>query len=106
MAAIQIDRNIRLTLLRWLKQGYIDRQELSQIESESDHKMTVGEMLKEIDECVKLYGYMQCRRCQKLGLCEIKAQAEGYPTDLDPLEIQIMEEEERENGYKNQKGGQ
>lgn len=65
---IALDREKRLTLLRWLKRGAIDRRELADIAS--DNPMTREEVEAELDRLTMLQGGEECQRLQRLGFCK------------------------------------
>ena len=67
---IQINREKRLLLLKWLKQGYIDALELSQLQK--DNQMTADEIESELDRLAKWTYNEDCQRLQRLGLCKLK----------------------------------
>lgn len=63
---IQIDRQRRLTLLRWLKQGYIEEREIASL---NPHNLTAGELSERLDRLIKANPEGQCNRMKRLGLC-------------------------------------
>lgn len=67
---IALDREKRLTLLRWLKRGAIDRRELSDLATEADKSMTAEELESELDRLTMLQGGEECQRLQRLGFCK------------------------------------
>lgn len=67
---IQINREKRLLLLKWLKQGYIDALELSQLQK--DNQMTADEIESELDRLAKFMHNEDCQRLQRLGLCKLR----------------------------------
>lgn len=69
---IQIDRDKKLLLLRWLKQGYIDSFELSELQRDNDNQITVEEIERELDRLTRVMGDEECMRLQRLGLCKLK----------------------------------
>lgn len=76
---IELTRELKLTLLRWLKQGYIDKMELVTLQSENE--MTMDEALAELErlERLRYSGVDECGRCRRLGLCK-------YENELRKLE--------------------
>ncbi len=86
MRQIKIDREKRLKLLRWLKQGYIDPTEWSMMDNEC--QMTREELEQQLDEFAKCSGYVTCRRCQRMGVCELKDIAEGKENFWERMRLQ------------------
>lgn len=68
---IVIDREKRITLLRWLKRGVIDSEELDKINGLKD--LTTEEMESELDRLTKCYHKEQCERIRRLGYCKADA---------------------------------
>lgn len=67
MIQITIDREKRLMLLKWLKQGYIDSVELGTLERLK--KLTREEIETELDRWAACRHDEQCERLQRLGYC-------------------------------------
>lgn len=67
---IQIDRDKKLLLLRWLKQGYIDSMELNELQR--DNQITIEEIERELDRLTRVMGDEECMRLQRLGFCKLK----------------------------------
>lgn len=67
---IPMNREKKLLLLRWLKQGYIDSLELSQIQK--DNPITDDEIESELDRLAMCMHDEECQRLQRLGFCKLK----------------------------------
>ena len=67
---IPMNRERKLLLLRWLKQGYIDSLELSQIQK--DNPITDEEIENELDRLAICMHDEECQRLQRLGFCKLK----------------------------------
>lgn len=65
---IQINREKRLLLLKWLKQGFIEWVELSMLYH--NNSMTREEIEKELDYLAKVNDGKGCERYKRLGLCK------------------------------------
>lgn len=63
---ITIDREKRLLLLKWLKQGYIDGLEINDLR---EFKLTGEEIETELDRLAASMHDEQCERLQRLGFC-------------------------------------
>lgn len=64
---IQIDRERRLLLLKWLKQGYIDSWEIGKLDNLKD--LTREEIETELDRLAACMHDEECERLQRLGYC-------------------------------------
>ncbi len=64
---IPIDREIKLLLLKWLRQGFIDGVELNMLY----HKKPLSreEIEKELDHLAKISDGRECERLKRLRLC-------------------------------------
>ncbi len=69
---IPMNRERKLMLLRWLKQGYIDSMELSRMQKESP--ITDDEIETELDRLAKCMHDEECKRLQRLGFCKLRKQ--------------------------------
>ena len=67
MMQIAIDREKRLLLLKWLKQGCIDSVELGRLEQE--HPMTDDELETELRRLACFFHEEECQRLQDMGFC-------------------------------------
>ncbi len=68
---IPIDRQKRIILLNWLKQGSIDNAEYSSL-LDVEQKRTREEIIADLDRLTISNGLETCRRCQRLNLCELR----------------------------------
>jgi len=67
MMQIAIDRDKRLLLLKWLKQGYIDSVELGDLKQESP--ITADEIEAELRRLAFVTLGEDCQRLQDMGFC-------------------------------------
>lgn len=67
MTQITVDREKRLLLLKWLKQGYIDSWEINDLREFK--KLTREEEEAELDRIVVILRDENCERLQRLGYC-------------------------------------
>lgn len=65
---IALTREIKLTLLRWLKQGFIDVVELHTLQDAEP--LTDEEVERELDRLCMVSGDSECERLKRLGLCK------------------------------------
>lgn len=65
---IPLTREIKLTLLNWLRQGYVDTVELHALQDAAD--LNPDEVEAELDRLVMLDGSKECERLKRLGLCK------------------------------------
>lgn len=65
---IVIDREKRITLLKWLKRGIIDSEELDKLNGLKD--LTNEEIEKELDRMAALCHDEECERLRRLGYCK------------------------------------
>lgn len=77
MRKIELDKAKKITLLRWLQQGYIDGVELLAIQREDP--MTDEEINEELDRLAKYRHAEQCERLRRLGFCECERQQRRSP---------------------------
>lgn len=68
---IVIDREKRITLLRWLKRGVIDSEELNGLNGLKD--LTREEIEAELDRLATICHDEECERLQRLGYCKARA---------------------------------
>lgn len=66
---IIIDREKRITLLRWLKRGVIDGEELDELRGLKG--FTIEEIESELDRMAALCHKEECERLKRLGYCPI-----------------------------------
>ncbi len=72
MQNIEIDREMKLKLLKWLKQGYIDNFELLSLVKQ--HPISDDELDAELDRLMKkIHRDEGCSRFERLGLCPYAA---------------------------------
>ncbi len=65
---IWLNRDEKIMLLRWLKQGYIESRELDKFKRENP--MTRDEIEAELDYYANIYHDEECKRYQRLGYCQ------------------------------------
>ena len=65
---MSLTREIKLTLLRWLKQGFIDLVELHSLQN--THPLTPEALESELDRLIMLDGSNECQRLKRLGFCK------------------------------------
>ena len=65
---IVIDREKRLTLLRWLKRGVIDSDELDNLSGVKS--LTDEELQRELDNVTRQCHDQECERIKRLGYCK------------------------------------
>ena len=68
---IVIDREKRLTLLRWLKRGVIDSDELDNLSGVKS--LTDEELQRELDNVTRQCHDQECERIKRLGYCKAGA---------------------------------
>lgn len=68
---IVIDREKRITLLRWLKRGVIESDELDKLNGLKD--LTKEEIESELDRLVASCHDEECERLKRLGYCKAGA---------------------------------
>lgn len=65
---IVIDREKRITLLRWLKRGVIDSEELDEMRGLDS--LTLDEIDSELDRLTAISHDEDCDRLRRLGYCQ------------------------------------
>ena len=70
MMGIMIDREKRIMLLRWLKQGVIDSRELDRIRALEI--FTEEEIEKKFDTMYRIDHDEICERIKQLGYCKVE----------------------------------
>ncbi len=63
-----LNRDSKIMLLRWLKQGYIESTELDKLQR--DNPMTDEELDAELDHLASIFHDEECERYQRLGYCK------------------------------------
>jgi len=61
-----LDRETKLMLLKWLKNGYIDKMEFLSLKQMVDDSMTMEEIQDKLD---RLASEDDCERLKRLGIC-------------------------------------
>lgn len=94
---IQLTKELKITLLKWLKQGYIDKTELLNLQK--GNEMTYAEIQDEIERLYKASGLTrECALARKWRCCYLQA-SEERKADMDAelAELQAKIDESRAN---------
>lgn len=98
---IQLTKEYKITLLRWLKQGYIGKIELQRIQAPKENKPTYAEREAELDRL--FYNsdliHIFCDRCRRLNACYLNG------NDNTRHEADRVLKEHREEIERSAKGG-
>lgn len=87
---IQIDREKKIILLRWLKRGVIDSGELDKLNGLKD--LTDEEIEAELDRLAAICHDEQCERLKRLGYCiKTKTKRNYEDSDRPRKETDIVE---------------
>lgn len=94
---IQLTKSLKITLLKWLKQGYIDKTELLNLKK--GNEMTYAELQDEIERLYKASGLTrECALARKWNCCYLVADEQRKAEmDAELAEIQAKVEESRAN---------
>lgn len=65
-----LTREHKILLLRWLKNGCIDKMEFMGLSNELDKSMTIEEVKEELDRLMEGYGGWYCSRMRELKQCD------------------------------------
>lgn len=89
-----------MILLKWLKQGYIGKSELSTLEEEV--KMTRKELEQEVDRLMKINGAIECARLRRLDECYLQCSEWGRARADEEVEeyYKRIEEEDKAEANK------
>lgn len=72
---IQLNREKKMLLLKWLKQGYLEDLELSMLKQ--TEKVTRSELERQLERLTKLNGAIECARLRRLGECYLQCDEWG-----------------------------
>ena len=64
---VKMSRENKITLLKWLQQGYIDREELHNLQVEN--QATDEEIENFINKYIKILKEIACEKCREFGFC-------------------------------------
>lgn len=87
---IPLTKDLKIKLLRWLKSGSINRNDLQSIERENE--ATLWELLNEMD---RISDEINCDSCRRAGNCYLK-ESEARRAEID-AEMEAYREKARKD---------
>lgn len=67
MMKVKMSRENKITLLKWLQQGYIDREELHNLQAANP--MNDEDVENMINKFINILGETACEKCREFGFC-------------------------------------